>query len=99
MRKNLVVLMHSANPCCLSLCLADDPNVIKNGVLINEMGGSWSAPHRNDPARPREQYSIGESRPNCKRGAIGVYNRYNLQHLKSLVYAASEAVRSNGCSY
>jgi hypothetical protein len=101
MRKKLVVLMHSANPCYLSLCLADDPNVIKNGVLINERGESWSAPNRNDPALPREKYSIGEARPiniNCKCGVIGVFDRYKMEHLKALVTAASEASKSNSYS-
>ncbi len=96
MRKKLLVLLRSDNPRHLSLCLADDPIVVKCGVIINEQSGNWTAPNTIDPARPREKYAIGEARLNCKSGAIGVYNRYNLQHLKDMVAATSEASRGNG---
>jgi len=99
MRKRLLVLMYSANPCYLSLCLADDPNVSECGVIINERSGDWTAPNMSGSGRPREKYSIGEARPaslNCKWGVIGVFDRYNMEHLKAMVTAAGDASRGNG---
>ena len=99
-RGDLVVLVYAANNCYTDLLLPDDPRVAKAGVTIDEARGTWTYSGLNESAhRVTQQHQIGEgfSRPHGWRwGVIGVYNKADLEHLRSMISDAKEALKEQG---
>jgi len=96
-RKNLVVLMYASNTCYTTILEPGDPLVLKADVLIDEGKETWARPISG--SENLKIIKIGDSHRcdyGAKWGAIGVYDRTNLNHLNSMVHAAREATRDRG---
>ncbi len=89
-RENLIVLRYAFNECYTQVVSLEEPEVKKQKIIINELGGTWSR------SGSESTFKIGEPcypRYKCSYKIIGIYDRTKIEHLNTMVYAANEAVR------
>lgn len=80
-----LVLQYAANPCYVTV---DEARYVI-GLYIEDNHWRWSYDER--------RYSVGQNRPllhnSPREGVIGVYDRNEIEHCRSMVRAACEAIR------
>ena len=84
--ESLIVLEYASNRCYVHVEIAQ--KVKSNELNINIEKGTYG-----------EDIQIGDENQRHNRRIIGVYDSTNIEHLKRMVYHATEAIRSHGSAF
>ncbi len=99
-KDNLVVLAYASNSCYVTVLELSKYEKMDPSLVLDFRQGGWlncsfNLTRFGDRRPEYYQKGPGYHQP-CREGIIGIYDRTNLKHLKSMVFAATEATLGPG---